>query len=194
MAPWQSSALPGRFIESSPSPVCTKCFPSTNPLQMPQQPEKEGHRPAPTNAGPADSLVLEIPPVAAYVNTARLFVGAVARHFGIDERSVDDLKLAVSEACNGAIRVRSDEADDRPIRIASVKEEASLLIEVEDAVEPRASPIASTTEDLVRGLGLELITALFPDVLMVPGSRGGTSVRLSFSLGTEPAAPEPPNA
>lgn len=86
------------------------------------------------------------------------------------------------------------EADDRPIRIAGVKEEASLLIEVEDAVEPRSSPIASTTEDLVRGLGLELIKALFPDVLMVPGSRGGASVRLSFSLGTEPAAPELPNA
>lgn len=161
---------------------------------MPQQPEEKGPRTAPTEAGPADSLVLEIPAVAAHVNTARLFVGAVARHFGIDEGSVDDLKLAVSEACNGAIRVRAAEADDRSIRIASMREEGSLLIEVEDAVEPRVSPIASTTEDLVRGLGLELIIALFPDVLMVPGSRGGTSVRLSLSLGTEPAAPELPDA
>jgi serine/threonine-protein kinase RsbW len=139
-------------------------------------------------------LVLEIPAVAAYVNTARLFVGAVARHFGIDEESVDDLKLAVSEACNGAIRVRGAEADDRPIRIASKREVASLLIEVEDAVEPQVSPIASTTEDLVRGLGLELIIALFPDVLMMPGSRGGASVRLSLSVGTEPAAPRLPDA
>lgn len=161
---------------------------------MPQQPEEEGPRPAPTDAGPTDSFVLEIPAVAAYVNTARLFVGAVARHFGIEEGAVDDLKLAVSEACNGAIRVRGAEADDRPIRIASMKEEASLLIEVEDAVEPQVSPIASTTEDLVRGLGLELIMALFPDVLMVPGSRGGASVLLSLSLGTEPAAPELPDA
>lgn len=132
--------------------------------------------------------------MAAYVNTARLFVGAVARHFGIDEGSVDDLKLAVSEACNGAIRVRGAEADDRPIRIAGMKEEASLLIEVEDAVEPQVSPIASTTEDLVRDLGPELIIALFPDVLIVPGSHGGASVRLSLTLGTEPAAPKLPDA
>jgi serine/threonine-protein kinase RsbW len=157
---------------------------------MPQQPEEEGPRPAPTDADPADSLVLEIPPVAAYVNTARLFVGAVARHFGIDEGSVDDLKLAVSEACNGAIRVRAAEVAERSIRIASMKEEASLLVEVEDAVEQQVSPIASTTEDVVRGLGLELITALFPGVQMVPGSRGGASLRLSLSLGTGPAAPE----
>jgi serine/threonine-protein kinase RsbW len=161
---------------------------------MPQRPEEEGPGTAPTEAGLANSLVLEIPAVPAYVNTARLFVGAVARHFGIDEGSVDDLKLAVSEACNGAIRVRRAEAEDRPIRIASMKEEASLLIEVEDAVEPQVSPIASTTDDLVRGLGLELIQALFPDVLMVPGSLGSASVRLSLSLATEPAAPELPDA
>lgn len=41
----------------------------------------------------------------------RLFAGAVARHYGCGEATIDDLKLAMSEACNhaGAALVESGE-------------------------------------------------------------------------------------
>lgn len=145
-------------------------------------PREDGvHETTPSEARPVAACVLEIPPQAAYVGTARLFAGAVARHFGIDEGSVDDLKLAVSEACNAAIRVRETEAEDRSIRIESNRDGTSLEFEVEGAVDP-GSLIATSTEDLVRGLGLELIQALFPDARTTPSRHGGRSVRLSLPL------------
>lgn len=132
---------------------------------------------------PAVGCVLEIPPEAAYVSTARLFVGAVARHFGVDEDSVEDLKLAVSESCNAAIRVRSLETEDRSIRIESNSQGSLVMFDVEDAVEAQASAIATSTEDLVRGLSLELIQALFPGAEISPRPSGGTSIRLTVMGG-----------
>jgi serine/threonine-protein kinase RsbW len=133
---------------------------------------------------PAVGCVLEIPPEAAYVSTARLFVGAIARHFGVDEDSVEDLKLAVSEACNAAIRIRQLETQDRSIRIESNTHGSLLMFDVEDAVEAKPSSIATSTEDLVRGLSLELIQALFPGAETSPSPDGGTSIRLSVLVGS----------
>jgi serine/threonine-protein kinase RsbW len=128
------------------------------------------------------SWILEIPSEAAYVSTARLFAGAVARHFGIDEDAVDDLKLAVSEACNGAIRYRETESANRPIRIDVTTDGASLVFEIEDAIDPGASRPGVNTEDMIRGLSIELIQALFPNAGMIPGRGGGTNMRLSIPL------------
>ncbi len=62
------------------------------------------------------AYVLDVPPHPGYVGTARLFAGAVARRFGADEDSVEELKLAVSEACTGAIRAQADSAT-APVRV-----------------------------------------------------------------------------
>lgn len=145
--------------------------------------EESDHETDPPEVRRASAWVLEIPSEAAYIGTARLFVGAVARQFGLDESWVVDLKLAVSEACNAAIRVRETETEDRPIRIESRRDGTSLVFEVEDAVDPGSSPVATSTEDLVRGLGLELIQALFPDARISPGSGGSRSVQLYLPLG-----------
>lgn len=128
------------------------------------------------------SWTLEIPAEAAYVSTARLFAGAVSRHFGVDEDAVDDLKLAVSEACNGAIRYRETESANRPIRIDVTTDGASLVFELEDAIDPGSSGSGVNTEDMIRGLSIELIQALFPSAAMTPGPGGGTNVRLPISL------------
>jgi anti-sigma regulatory factor (Ser/Thr protein kinase) len=149
---------------------------------MSPPPEDGVHETTTAEARRAAAWVLEIPPEAAYVSTARLFVGAVARHFGVDESSIGDLKLAVSEACNGAIRVRETEAEDRSIRIEANRNGTSLSFEIEDAVDAGSSPVATSTEDLVRGLGLELIHALFPHATMKPSRGGGRSVRLALPV------------
>lgn len=110
-------------------------------------------------------------------------MGAVARRFGVAEDSVEDLKLAVSEACNAAIRIRQRETEDRSIHIEGTRQGSLVVFDVEDALEAEASPIATSTEDLVRGLSLELIQALFPDATTSASPRGGTSVRLSLPVG-----------
>jgi serine/threonine-protein kinase RsbW len=139
---------------------------------------------------PPGSFMLEIPPIAAYVGMARLFVGSLARHFGVEEGTVQDLKLAVSEACNGAIRVRGSGPSDDPVRIVSSNDGGRLVVQVDDAADSEASADASTTEDLVRGLGLELIQALFPDVEMIPSLGGRKGVRLAVPVGASEASAE----
>jgi hypothetical protein len=47
---------------------------------------------------PSESFLIEFPPEAHYVSTARIFAAGVARTYGADEDMVEDLKIAVSEA------------------------------------------------------------------------------------------------
>lgn len=150
---------------------------------MPPPPEDGVQGTTAPETGRLVSWTLEIPAEAAYVSTVRLFAGAVSRHFGIDQDAVDDLKLAVSEACNGAIRVRETESANRPIRIDVTTDGASLVFEIEDAIDSGSSRPGVNTEDMIRGLSIELVQALFPDAGMIPGPGGATNVRLSIPLG-----------
>ncbi|MFL5766495.1 MAG: ATP-binding protein, partial [Actinomycetota bacterium] len=64
----------------------------------------------------ADRFTLELPSEPISIGTARLFSATVARFFGTQEEAVEDLKLAVSEACTVAIR--ANEAQGRRVRLA----------------------------------------------------------------------------
>lgn len=152
---------------------------------MPPAPEDAVPETPDPKTGRSGSWTLEIPPEAAYISTARLFAGAMARHFGVAEEALDDLKLAISEACNGAIRFRESEEGNRPIRIEVTTEGTSLAFEIEDAIEAGPSLAGDTTGDLTRGLSIELIQALFPEAQMLAGQGGGTSLQLSVPLGAE---------
>ena len=46
---------------------------------------------------------MEIPARSAYVGVVRLALGALARAVRLDEEVVEDLKIAVSEACTNAV-------------------------------------------------------------------------------------------
>ena len=154
---------------------------------MPPVPEDAVPQTSVPNTGRSASWILEIPPDAAYVSTARLFAGAMARHFGVEEEAVDDLKLAVSEACNGAIRIRKAEDGTRPIRIEVSSDGGALAFEIEGAIEAGPSLAGDTTGDLTRGLSIELIQALFPQATMLAGQGGGTNIRLTVPLSAEHA-------
>lgn len=146
---------------------------------------------------PVESFVLEFPPEAHYVSTARLFAAGIARTYGTDEELVEDLKVAVSEACTSAIKARRDGMSERPVRL-SVRRDAGLLsFEAEDTgiqpagegPEPVIASSGSSSEDIVRRLSLETIRALFPATEIVPNPQGGGNIRFSLGL---PAAARPP--
>lgn len=129
-----------------------------------------------------DRFALEIPPLPAYVATARLFLGAVARHFGYEEEAVDDLKLAVSEACSMSVRDRDSLA---PIRLEVKGGAAGLRIE---CVDPETGPLApdgrdreSTPDSFARSVALDVIQSLFPDASIEPSPGGGRRVRFSLA-------------
>lgn len=140
-----------------------------------------------------ETFLIEFPPEAHYVSTARLFAAGVARTYGADEDTVEDLKVAVSEACTNAIKARGDEAAEGPVRLSVRRQDDSLLFEAEetgiqpagDGPEPVIPSTGSTSEDIARRLSLETIRALFPTTEIVPGPQGGGSIRFSITLGSD---------
>lgn len=52
-----------------------------------------------------------------HVRTARLIVTAVARRSGVDEALLDEVKLAVGEACSRAVEAHRLHCPDQPVRL-----------------------------------------------------------------------------
>lgn len=83
------------------------------------------------------SVELQIPARSPYVGVVRLALSSLARTAGLDEEALDDLKIAVSEACANAV-LASEEADsDAVITVRWTEEEARLIVDISD---PASSP------------------------------------------------------
>jgi serine/threonine-protein kinase RsbW len=57
-------------------------------------------------------------PLPAHVRTARLVATAVARRSGVDESLLDEVRLAVGEACSRAVEAHRKHCPTQPIRVA----------------------------------------------------------------------------
>jgi serine/threonine-protein kinase RsbW len=56
-------------------------------------------------------------PLPAHVRTARLVATAVARRSGVDESLLDEVRLAVGEACSRAVEAHRKHCPTQPIRV-----------------------------------------------------------------------------
>jgi anti-sigma regulatory factor (Ser/Thr protein kinase) len=130
-------------------------------------------------------LELTLPATAAYVGTARAFVAAAARHFGVEEEDVADLKVAVSEACSGALRATGGAT--KPFHLLVDAQPHELKVEiVTPARPPLEEPVAAVDPDLPpsefeEAVRATLINALFPDATF-EHQDSGLSVRFAVSL------------
>jgi anti-sigma regulatory factor (Ser/Thr protein kinase) len=148
-----------------------------------------GHDPGPDLPEP-HAYVLEVPALPAHVGTARLFAAAVARRFGADEDSIEELKLAVSEACTGAIRAQAGDAA-APVRVEAQHDGGRITFSIEadgvdlpwkEALDDALRELAAPTDDVMTSLSIQLIQGLFEDARIVENPRGGTGVRFSVRL------------
>src|SRR5215475_3107105 len=57
-------------------------------------------------------------PLPAHVRTARLVATAVARRSGVPEALLDEVRLAVGEACSRAVEVHQEYCPAEPVRVA----------------------------------------------------------------------------
>ena len=128
-------------------------------------------------------LRLEVPAVAAYVGLTRTIVTNLAASLpGIDDDRLDDLRIAVSEACTSAIDAHEPGDDDLVVVRCDLDDDA-LYVQIDDRAD--ASDRQALTEqdepEGERGWGLQLIRALVDDATFhFAGQR--TSVRLTVKL------------
>lgn len=131
---------------------------------------------------------LELPAEPAFVGLARSVVVAVASAFALDEDRLEDLRLAVSEACTTAFGSQRDGSGDRIVlRCSATPEAFEVCIETAVALDavgtvppapgPDAPPNASEQE-----WGVQLIEALVDEVGFRRTS-SGTAVDLVVRLG-----------
>jgi anti-sigma regulatory factor (Ser/Thr protein kinase) len=94
---------------------------------------------------------LRFPPSAGHVRTARLVAAAVARRACLDDVRLDELRLAVGEACARAVR-RCVEADCvAPVVLTVDDTGPGLVVEVADAA-PEQLDGEPVVLSLLRGL------------------------------------------
>jgi anti-sigma regulatory factor (Ser/Thr protein kinase) len=136
-------------------------------------------------------------PVPAHVRTARLIALAVARRAGVEDSLLDEVRLAVGEACSRAVGVHQGKAPDAPIVMRLTDEQDRFSVEVADVgpleddsadrdpVELGSDALAvpdaggETLPDLPAGFGLAVISGLVEDV-QVSGDATGTRVQMTW--------------
>ncbi len=77
-------------------------------------------------------------PLPAHVRTARLVATAVARRSGVAETLLDEVRLAVGEACSRAVEAHRRYCPAEPVRIALTDLGGRFEVVVTDAAPPDA--------------------------------------------------------
>lgn len=135
-----------------------------------------------------------------HVRTARLVAAAVARRARVDEAVLDEVRLAVGEACSRAVGLHRSHDITAPVSVALIEEEKSFSIEVGDQVpgpgdEPAPGEVSAARGDVpgagldepgpgtdVDGedeMGLAVISGLVDDVEVRSGVNGGV-IRMTW--------------
>ncbi|GAB3113576.1 ATP-binding protein [Streptomyces calidiresistens] len=116
-----------------------------------------------------------------HVRTARLVAAAVARRAGVEESALDELRLAVGEACSRAVGLHTTLGLTGPVRVSLTEGEKSFAIEVGDDTPGPPASAASGNGAAGDGdeLGLAVISALVDEVEVTKDDRGGL-IRMSW--------------
>lgn len=141
-----------------------------------------------TDAGTEVSVTLRLPPSAAHVRTARLIAAAMARRSGVDDTVLDEVRLAVGEACARAVRMQERQGVGSPVTVefgetgrfrVSVVDGAKVGSGEEPTAGTAAAPWADPSGD---ALGLALLGAVVQDLVVDQDAAGGTRVTMSWPL------------
>lgn len=142
------------------------------------------------------SVRLDVAPDAAHVRVVRLVAVSLARLHGIDEEVVEDVRLAVGEACGRAVAAHVRAAVETPVAV-DFEGESGLTVTVSDTIAlPQTTGAAAVAvlageEGTAAGSGdyfeaaPEVIALLegLADAVTVNTGRAGTAVSLYWSRG-----------
>jgi anti-sigma regulatory factor (Ser/Thr protein kinase) len=139
------------------------------------------------------TVELRFSALPAHVRTARLVAAALARRAGLDEALLDEVRLAVGEACSRAVHLHRRHCPEVPVRVVlndeppgfevavhdkapsgDPQEESDPLEDLADALELAHSPLPA-------GVGLAVISSLVDDV-HIETSQSGAVVRMRWPI------------
>jgi serine/threonine-protein kinase RsbW len=136
-----------------------------------------------------------------HVRTARLIVTAVARRSGVEESLLDEVRLAVGEACSQAVEVQRRNSPEEPVRLFLRDGDARFEVVVMGGsgdgdvtsvgggaapavpavpVEPPQPLDPIRSDDPSSGLARAVIAGLADDVEFTPTESGRLRIRMSW--------------
>jgi len=150
------------------------------------------------------TVEMSFTPLPAHVRTARLVATAVARRSGVDEALLDEVRLAVGEACSRAVEAHQEYCPAEPVRVALTGADGRFEVVVTDtaargaaaadgtstgggakdggeapAGERPAAAGNSSRQAVPAELGLAVIEGLADDV-EIARTKAGLSIRMSW--------------
>jgi anti-sigma regulatory factor (Ser/Thr protein kinase) len=145
------------------------------------------------------TVTLRLPPNAAHVRTARLVAAAMARRSGVGEEVLDEVRLAVGEACARAVRRHNRYGVAQPVTVEFVDRDrfSVTVIDVAPAAgqelaeagnrtfpdKPTDLDLEAWTDPTAEALGLALLGAVVHDLTVVDDPDGaGTRLTMSWRL------------
>jgi serine/threonine-protein kinase RsbW len=136
---------------------------------------------SPQDQAVESSIELRLPAKAEWVGVARLAIAGIASRLGLDMEEIDDLKLAVSEACNNCIQFAH--AGDE-VLITNTIYPDRLVVTVRDRVDASAAGITQRRLGAAKegGLGVFLIRTLMDEVSYETDARTGSRLTMTKRL------------
>lgn len=134
-------------------------------------------------------VTLRIPAASDYVAVARLAISGVAARMNYTIEEIDDIKVAVSEACTNVVQHAYDHPETSHINVACKIYENKLEITVSDegkGYDPeRVVSEKINTQSIEKfglGLGMTFIKSLMDDAEFTSSPGEGSAVRMTKLL------------
>jgi serine/threonine-protein kinase RsbW len=131
-------------------------------------------------AGPTVRLLLESRPETLTI--VRGMLGGVAEPLSIDPELLDDLKTAVSEACNNVV-LHAYDGGSGPMEVSLYVDADGIRVRVQDR--GVGIPAGALTSDRSSGIGVSVIRALTQEAQFTSTPGGGTQVQMDFAIRRE---------
>ena len=109
----------------------------------------------------------------------RHVLGAFAEALQLPDPVIEDMRLAVTEACTNVVRHAYADGDPGPVEILIRPEGATLLVVVSD----QGCGLGPSPNSRGPGLGLPLIAALSHSFVIEQVPENGARLRMSFLRG-----------
>jgi anti-sigma regulatory factor (Ser/Thr protein kinase) len=133
------------------------------------------------------TVELTFSPLPVHVRTARLVATAVARRGGVEEALLDEVRLAVGEACSRAVEAHQQQCPAEPVRVELRDGADRFEVVVSDRVpndDPAGEGAKEVSADLAElngdlNLGFAVIAGLADDV-DISSTPSGVEITMSW--------------
>jgi anti-sigma regulatory factor (Ser/Thr protein kinase) len=134
-------------------------------------------RPVQLHAQETD-VKLTLPARPENVAVIRHVLGAFAEALRLSDGLVEDLRLAVTEACTNVVRHAYPPGSPGPVEVSLRPDDDAVRVVVAD----HGRGVGTSSDSTGPGLGLPLIAAIADEVDLQPVPGGGCRVAMTFSL------------